>query len=737
MKIKNLISIILAGVMLIMSIPISASTAEVNMPTAQKSFDKEGILVAYFNATQGYSSFEFTNIDVLNYHPASIVANGMNYTGGTIVNHPNSNRMSYYKQRAQEQNPDVKVVFTVANGNITDFESWFYNTKNADRLVTEMMDIIKSYGYDGLDIDYEFPQGGSNTRRNFVYFMQRMREELDALGKSKNKEYILSMAVPGGTWAFSLFDMVSLSEHVDYFNIMNYDLYVGDATKGTTHHHTAPYDDTLYPGGTAYSDIGLYRSYGIPDDKIVVGLGMYARRWTGVPNKNNGLHQPGTLDMNSNEAYIHYTTLKSSYENKNGYVKYWDEASQAPYLFNASRGIVLTYDDERSAKIKCEIAGSAGIRGVMVFDYCTTDGIGIFDNMRGWIDAASGPHEHSYTRTLTKLPACMEDGVITYTCECGDSYTEPYPMIGNHAWKDWEVVREATADEAGLEQRVCRRNCGAVETREIPKSEPEEPEEPTLTEPWLTANGVQLTVHGLYDIKDYFIAEGDHDTYRECKNNLVVSVGAAKLGENTEYTYTLPHHGTHTVYIRYNDGSAKVLKIEITGNEPVFDENGLQLTVSNLGDLKVIRTAYGEYTNVSSMKKAATHRAFTAKNDVKGADSYKIQYRENGVVTVAVCYNDGYTEFFYYNVEQKVPEMTQEGKTVTFGNLDGLYNIRYAKGEWKTSSEIKKAPGAQALKASAIDENGKIVVTLPTAGTYTFCVQYDDESYNYYTVVVE
>ena len=81
--------------------------------------------------------------------------------------------------------------------------------------------------------------------------------------------------------------------------------------------------------------------------------------------------------------------------------------------------------------------------------------------------------------------------------------------------------------------------------------------------------------------------------------------------------------------------------------------------------------------------------------------------------------------------------MTQEGNTVTFGNLDGLYNIRYAKGEWKTASEIKKAPGAQALKASAIDENGNIVVTLPTAGTYTFCVQYDDESYNYYTVAVE
>ncbi len=734
MKIKDLISIILLGVMLIMTFPtVTAADAAVNMPIANAKYDGEGIIVAYFNATQGYSTFEFTNIDVLNYHPASIVANGMNYTSGTIVSHPHSGRLSYFRQQAVAQNPDIKMLLTVANGNITDFESWFYNTKNADRLVTEMMSIIKNYGYDGLDIDYEFPQGGSNTRRNFVYFMQRMREELDALGNTNGKSYILSMAVPGGTWAFSLFDMVGLSKHVDYFNIMNYDLYVGSATAGTTHHHTAPYDDSLFPGGTVNSDIALYRSYGIPDEKIVVGLGMYARRWTGVPNRNNGLHQPGTLDLTTNEAYIHYTTLKSSYENKNGYVKYWDEASQAPYLFNASRGIFLTYDDERSAKIKCELAGSSGVRGIMVFDYCTTDGIGIFDNMRKWIDAASGPHEHSYTRTLTKFPSCMEEGVITYTCECGDSYTEPYPAIGNHSWNEWEVTKEATESETGIETRTCRRNCGASETREIPKIEPEEPE---IKEPYLSANGVQITVHDLYDIKDLFIAEGDHDTYRDVKNNVVVAAGSAKIGENTEYTYTLSHHGIHTVYIRYNDGSFKVLKIDITGNEPTFDENGLQLTINNLGGVKVIRTAYGEYKTGGELKKASGHRAFT-QSAVKGADSYKIQYRTNGIVTVAVCYNDGYTEFYYYNVEKKVPTMTQEGKTVTFGDLDGLYNIRYAKGEYETASQIKAAPGSKVLKSSGIDGNGNITVTLPEAGMYTFCVQYNDESYNYYKVTVE
>ena len=34
------------------------------------------------------------------------------------------------------------------------------------------------------------------------------------------------------------------------------------------------------------------------------------------------------------------------------------------------------------------------------------------------------PHTHSYTSTVTKQPTCIETGVKTYTCSCGDSYTE-------------------------------------------------------------------------------------------------------------------------------------------------------------------------------------------------------------------------------------------------------------------------------------------------------------------------
>ncbi len=260
--------------------------------------------------------------------------------------------------------------------------------------------------------------------------------------------------------------------------------------------------------------------------------------------------------------------------------------------------------------------------------------------------------------------------------------------------------------------------------------------EPEPAEIKVTADGPNLTISGMADVKDVFIALGEYTTYRDVKNNMVVQLTANKLNGASEYTYTLKAGGYYTVLVRYNDGTQVFLYQQIDVTEPGFAADGLQLTVSNLENVKVIRTAYGEHKTVSAIKKAEGARAFTAKNDIKGADSYKIQYRYNGTVTVAVQYNDGYTKIYTYEVQKKSPDFKQDGNTVTIGNIDDLYVIRYARGEWATSSEIKATPGSQAIKASAAVD-GVITVKGLKAGTYTFCVQYNDESYNYYVITIE
>ncbi len=254
--------------------------------------------------------------------------------------------------------------------------------------------------------------------------------------------------------------------------------------------------------------------------------------------------------------------------------------------------------------------------------------------------------------------------------------------------------------------------------------------------PTVSTDGVRITLHDLYNVKDFYIAKGEYETYREIKDNgYIVSISGTKIAGKHDYTYTVYEPGVHTILIRYNDGTQTVFHETLTVDEPVFTTNGLQVTVSNIPDVKVIRTAYGEWNTTGELKATDTIRNFSAKTAIKGKDPYTIQYRDEGMVTVIVEYNNGYVKVFHYEVEKKTPTVEQNGNTVTFGDLDGLNVLRYAEGEYTTVSQIKAATGSKALKTSSIVD-GSITVTLET-GTYTFCVQYDDESYNYYKIVVE
>ena len=73
-------------------------------------------------------------------------------------------------------------------------------------------------------------------------------------------------------------------------------------------------------------------------------------------------------------------------------------------------------------------------------------------------------HIHNYVGTITKEPTCTEAGEKTYTCDCGDSYTEEIPATGHHY--TGTITREPTCTEAGEKTYTC--DCGDSYTEVIP-----------------------------------------------------------------------------------------------------------------------------------------------------------------------------------------------------------------------------------------------------------------------------
>lgn len=69
-------------------------------------------------------------------------------------------------------------------------------------------------------------------------------------------------------------------------------------------------------------------------------------------------------------------------------------------------------------------------------------------------------HTHAYTEVITTETTCEADGVKTFTCECGDSYTEVIKAIG-HDYED--VITAPTCGEKGYTTHTCR-TCGNAYT---------------------------------------------------------------------------------------------------------------------------------------------------------------------------------------------------------------------------------------------------------------------------------
>lgn len=80
-------------------------------------------------------------------------------------------------------------------------------------------------------------------------------------------------------------------------------------------------------------------------------------------------------------------------------------------------------------------------------------------------------HIHNYVESVTTEVTCENDGLKTYTCECGDSYTEVVTAMG-HVFENYVSNEDATYTADGTETAVCS-GCELTDTRIVEGSKQE------------------------------------------------------------------------------------------------------------------------------------------------------------------------------------------------------------------------------------------------------------------------
>ena len=86
-----------------------------------------------------------------------------------------------------------------------------------------------------------------------------------------------------------------------------------------------------------------------------------------------------------------------------------------------------------------------------------------------YAEAEPGEHIHSYDEgVVTTQPGCETKGVKTFTCSCGESYTEEIPAIG-HKWNDGEQTKDPTCNDAGEKTYTCQNDGSHTKTEAVAK----------------------------------------------------------------------------------------------------------------------------------------------------------------------------------------------------------------------------------------------------------------------------
>lgn len=254
-----------------------------------------------------------------------------------------------------------------------------------ENFAASAVDFLRKYGFDGVDLDWEYPVSGglpgNSTRpedkRNYTLLLQDVREKLDAAEAKDGKKYLLTIASGASPEYVSNTELDKIAETVDWINIMTYDFNGGWQSISA---HNAPlfYDPKAKEAGVPNaetfnieSSVKRYKEAGVKADKLVLGTPFYGRGWSNCEPADNGEYQKcgpakeGTWE----KGVFDFSDLEKNYINKNGYKRYWNDRAKVPFLYNAENGNFITYDDEESYGYKTDLIKSNGLSGAMFWDF--------------------------------------------------------------------------------------------------------------------------------------------------------------------------------------------------------------------------------------------------------------------------------------------------------------------------------------------------------------------------------
>ena len=276
----------------------------------------------------------------------------------------------------KKRNPHLQVLFSVGGW----LHSYYISDAMASpetrsKMVMSVIDMLLDYGFDGVDMDWEFPviggPKGSSKRPedcvNLVLFFEELRRELERRVEF-DKHYLVTLTLYyEGEMNVACYDWSRVGKVVDWVNLLTYEM-IWNSTK-TRHHAPLYVPEGEYP--SIDHTMQVMKQTGMPSDYFIIGIANYGRQFAQVRPSSQA------SDEGLGEGFVDFVFEPVAYKDILGRLKpdamfqfkrYWDDQAKAVWAYSSQTRTLISYDDPQSVRAKAQYVLDKGYGGLFFFD---------------------------------------------------------------------------------------------------------------------------------------------------------------------------------------------------------------------------------------------------------------------------------------------------------------------------------------------------------------------------------
>ncbi|KAE8674420.1 putative C2H2 and C2HC zinc fingers superfamily protein [Hibiscus syriacus] len=232
--------------------------------------------------------------------------------------------------------PPVKAILSIGGGgnNPDVFARMARTEQTRGVFINSTIEVARSYRFDGVDLDWEFPATGDDMA-NLALLFKEWREALENEAETSGKPRLLLTSAVYYSSEFTNYGSPrsypahAMAEYLDWASPMCFDYH--GKWDDFTGMHSALFD--LNSSDSSSHGMGSWIRAGVPPEKLVMGLASYGHTW-----------KLKDANVNANNATVKYDRTTVSY-------------------YSYAGGSWIGYDDVKSIKWKVWFARVKGLAG--------------------------------------------------------------------------------------------------------------------------------------------------------------------------------------------------------------------------------------------------------------------------------------------------------------------------------------------------------------------------------------